>query len=161
MKNAILVVVVLVVWAAAFWGGGLYKAQAIRANPRLLFGQGGPGGGGNFFAEPGGGQGGPGGAQGGPGGNFSGARREGGGGQGGRGGFRGGTPVLSGTLDEVTDNELTLTTDFGSVTVKIDDKTKFKQAKTTDSGDLEEKEEVLVEGERDDDGNLTAKVVIQ
>lgn len=157
MKNAILVVVLLVVGAAAFWGGGLYKEQAIRANPRLLFGQGGPGGPGNFFA---GGQNSS--------GDFSGARRGGPGGpggglrggQGGPGGFRG-SPVLSGTLDEVTDEELTLTTDFGSVTVKIDDKTEFKQAEKTDSGDLEEKEEVIIEGERDDDGNLTAKVVIQ
>ncbi len=155
MKNAIIVVVVLVVGAAAFWGGGYYREQKIRANPRLLFGQGGQGGSGGF----GGRQGGPGG----PGGGFfrGGGQDHDQGGPGGGGGFRGGAPVLSGTLDEVTDDELTLTTNFGSVTVKIDDKTKFKQAEETDSENLKEKEEVLIEGERDDDGNLTAKVVIQ
>ena len=156
MKNAIIVVVVLVVGAAAFWGGGYYREQKIRANPRLLFGQAGPGG-----------QGGPGGfggrqgRPGGPGGGFRGGGQDHDQGGSGGGGFRGGAPVLSGTLDEVTDDELTLTTNFGSVTVKIDDKTKFKQAEEADSKDLKEKEEVLIEGERDDDGNLTAKVVIQ
>ena len=148
MKNAIIVVVVLVVGAAAFWGGGYYREQKIRANPRLLFGQGDQGGPGGGF----------GGRQGGPGGSFGGGQSRG---QGGPGGFRGGAPVLSGTLDEVTDDELTLTTNFGSVTVKIGDKTKFKQAEETDSKDLKEKEEVIIEGERDDDGNLTAKAVIQ
>ena len=151
MKNAIIVVVVLVVGAAAFWGGGYYQEQKIRANPRLLFSQGGMGGPGGAF----------GGSQGRPGGPGGGFRGSGQGGPGGAGGFRGGAPVLSGTLDQVTDDELTLTTDFGSVTVKIDGDTKFKQAEKADAKDLKEKEEVLIEGERDDDGNLIAKAVIQ
>ncbi len=148
MKNAIIVVVVLVVGAAAFWGGGYYREQKIRANPRLLFSQGGPGGTADGREAFGGGRGGfgrLGGGQGGPGGT---------------GGFSG-VPILSGTLDEITDDELIMTTERGSVTVKINDETEYRQASEADAKDLQKKEEIIVEGERDDEGGLTAKAVIQ
>lgn len=151
MKNIVIAIVVVVVGAASFWGGGYYQEQKIRANPRLLFGQGGPGGG------LGGGQSGQ--------GRFGGMRGGGTGGgfqpQGGPDGQHRGAPILSGRLDKIEDDELTMTTRFGSVKIKLDADTEFSRAAKSDAQELEEKEDVFIETEADDEGNLTAKSVVQ
>ncbi|HEB12344.1 MAG TPA: hypothetical protein ENI11_01545 [Actinobacteria bacterium] len=143
MKNIVIVVVVVVVAAVSFWGGTYYQRQQFGAGRRSFIGQGGPGGG---F---GGGN---------PGGRHfggSGSARNAPNGQ------QRGTPIISGRLDKITDDELTLTTQRGTLKVATDDKVIVKHAEKVDDKDLETKKDVLIEVEFDDDGEMTAKTIIQ
>ncbi len=141
MKNVVIIVVVLVVGAVSFWGGTYYQRQSFGANRRGFIGQGGPRGfgGGN------------------PGGGFGGQRGAGNNGD----TQRRGTPIISGRLDKIGDDELTLTTQRGTVKVAIDGKAVVKNAEKVDAKDLETKKDVLIEVEIDEDGEMTAKTIIQ
>lgn len=142
MKNIVIVVVVLAVGAVSFWGGAYYQRQSFGANRRGFIGQGGPSGGfrGGNSSD---GHFGPGGARNAP----NGQQR--------------GTPIISGRLDKITDDELTLTTQRGTLKVATDGKAVVKQAEKADAKDLVTKEDVLIEVEFDDDGEMTAKTIIQ
>ncbi len=141
MKNVVIIIVVLVVGAVSFWGGTYYQRQSFGANRRGFIGQGGPRGfgGGN------------------PGGGFGGQRGAGNNGD----TQRRGTPIISGRLDKIGDDELTLTTQRGTVKVTIDGKAVVKNAEKVDAKDLETKKDVLIEVEIDEDGEMTAKTIIQ
>ena len=142
MKNIVIVVVVLVVGAASFWGGAFYQRQSFGANRRGFIGQGGN----------------PGGFRGGPGdGHFGGPRSA----RNAPNGQQRGTPIISGRLDKISDDELTLTTQRGTAKVTIDGKAVIKQAEKADVKDLETKKDVLIEVEFDDNGEMTAKTIIQ
>ncbi len=150
MKNGIIAIVIVVIAGASFWGGGYYQRQQFAANRPNVFGQGdGQGGPGGVGHQGPGGRRGPGGFFGGRGGG--GSRPEG----------QRGAPIISGRIDRVEDDELTLTTRFGSVKVAIDDQTKIRKVEPSDQQDLEQSNEVLIEGRFDDEGNMTAEVVIE
>ena len=141
MKNIVIIIVVLVVGAVSFWGGTYYQRQSFGANRRGFIGQGGQHGfgGGN------------------PGGGFGGQRGAGNNGD----TQRRGTPIMSGRLDKIGDDELTLTKQRGTVKVAIDGKAVVKNAEKVDAKDLETKKDVLIEVEIDEDGEMTAKTIIQ
>lgn len=142
MKNVIIVVVILVVGAVSFWGGTYYQRQSFGVNRRGFNGQGGQRGFGG--GNPGGG-------------GFGGQRGAGNNGD----AQRRGTPIISGRLDKITDDELTLTTQRGTVKVATDGKAVVKNAEKVDAKDLETKKDVLIEVEIDEDGEMTAKTIIQ
>ena len=133
----------LVISAASFWAGNYYQGWQMRS--RFSFGT--PRGG------AGGGMTGPGGMMG-RGGQmpFSGNR--------GRGGGPAGERVITGRLDKFSDDQLTLTTRFGSVKVSVDSKTSVKWARAAKAADLKSGAQVIIEGGLDESGKLTAKSVI-
>jgi hypothetical protein len=135
----------IVIGVGAFYAGGWYQGQQ-----RLS----------RFRAMANGGQGFPGGGQGPMGGQGRGSQGFGApGGQGDPRGMAGRQRILSARVDAMEDGEITLTTQFGSVTVKLDKKTDFKRTAAAKKTDIEKGSEVLIESEPDDDGGLTAKTV--
>jgi hypothetical protein len=147
MKNKLVIAGLAVVIAiGAFFAGSWYQQQqrrnqfqAMANGQRSWGGQGqGPMGGGRGQGFPGGQTGAPLGGQ-----RGAGMRQR----------------VLSARVDVIDGDELTLTTQFGSVKVKLGDKTEFEKAAAAKQGDIKKGADVIIETEADDSGNLTAKTV--
>lgn len=154
MKSTTIIIaaaVAVIVGVAAFMGGTYYQRQQ--------FVTGGPFGmvrGGNMTPEmqsqmqrwrsQGGGSGGGMGRQDVPGGGFGGMH---------------GDRIMSGRLDKKDGNKLTLTTRFGSMKVTVDSATKIKKTESVKATDLKIGKELIIQGVMDEDGQLTAKSVIE
>jgi hypothetical protein len=77
---------------------------------------------------------------------------------GGQGGRAGQAP-LAGTIDKIDGAALILTTDSGSVTVKLDDQTRVHRQVAASASDLKAGDRVVVSGARAADGGLTAAAI--
>ncbi|MDP1809494.1 MAG: DUF5666 domain-containing protein [Actinomycetota bacterium] len=128
----------VVIAAAAFWGGTYYQRQQSFGDRQ--FGMMGGSGQGQRFGGSGAGA--PGLGNRGPGNGPRGSR------------------TLSGRLDRVDGNKLTLTTMVGSVKVTLDKAAKVKLAKAAASTDLKVGSQVIIQGSMGQDGQMTAKSVI-
>ena len=153
MNKLAAIIGALVIAAAAFWAGTFYQSRQSWSGPFGMTG----GDQGRRWSQMGAGQrsfGGPGG-QGGPQG-FPGMP----GGQGGPGGGRPGERLVSGRLDKAGNDQLTITTRFGSVKVKFDAGTPVKQAAKAGSADLKAGKQIIVEIVMDKDGAMSAKSIL-
>lgn len=146
MKTIAAIVVILAVAGASFWGGIYFEQQRRIAQRQAIM---------NGTADPsdmpqgkipgmGGGMGRTGNDQ--QSQDGQGAQRR--------------TPTMTGRLDKITDDELTLTTNFGSVKIEIGDDTEYKSTEKADFEDLKVKKDIIIEAEPDDDGNMVAKTVV-
>jgi hypothetical protein len=71
-----------------------------------------------------------------------------------------GERLVNGRVDKISDGELTLTTQFGAVKVKLASDAQFQQTEKADSSELKEGGQVIVNAETDSDGNMTSKSVL-
>ena len=127
-------VVVLAVGAGSFWAGMAFgESRANQARQRL-------------FQERFGGQG----------GQFPGPFRTPQPGQGGAERFAGG---ILGTIEAVEGDALVITTQEGTIRVRITDTTLVEKYTTVAIGDLESGERVAVSGTRNEDGSYTARSI--
>lgn len=68
--------------------------------------------------------------------------------------------VLSGRLDRVDEGELTITTNFGSLKVLIEDRTQINRTQKAALDDLMVGKQVIIQGTVDEEGRIKAKSVI-
>ena len=133
------IVVVLVVAGGSFYGGMLYgKSQATPTTPEEMFAQ--------FRGQRGAGQ-------------FSGGGQAPSGVQGGQvriGGFGGGT---TGTVENIDEDVLIISTDDGPVKVLVTDTTMVQITRSASVDELELGSTVVVAGSRNDDGSITARSI--
>ena len=71
----------------------------------------------------------------------------------------GGPPAAMGTVDKVEGDTITVTTDDGPVTVIAKDDTVVLKTSRPKVSDLQPGEQVIVSGEKDADGNITARAI--
>ncbi len=143
-KNVILALslgAALVLSAASFWAGSYYQRTRFFAARQFGF----PGGGqGRRFNFPGGGR---------PGMRMpDGGSRAGGGPRGER--------VMTGRLDKIDEDKLTLPTQFGSVKITLAKGAKIKSAKKAALDDLKVGHQLIIQSTMDSAGAMTAKSVI-
>jgi len=73
---------------------------------------------------------------------------------------RQGSATLTGRVDKVTDDTITITTQVGSLKVLSSNSTLVSKTTSAKLGDVAKGAEILVQGKRDKDGNIEASKVI-
>lgn len=73
---------------------------------------------------------------------------------------RQGSAALTGKVDKVADNKITITTPVGSLKVLLSSSTSVSKATSAKLGDIAKGAEILVQGKRDEEGNIEASKVI-
>lgn len=73
---------------------------------------------------------------------------------------RQGSAALTGKVDKVTDDTITITTPVGSLKVLLSSSTSVSKTTSAKSSDVAKGAEILVQGKRDEEGNIEASKII-